>query len=212
MTSDHPLWLPDRPLLLASTSATRRRLLEEAGIPLETRRPNVDERAVETALTGPGDDDGMDASAIALQLARAKALAVSVLEPDRLVVGGDQTLALGKRRLHKPRDRDEALIQLRAMAAREHRLHAAFVLARHGHILAEAVDTARLSVRAYDDAFLARYLAVAGESVCESVGAYRLEGPGATLFDSVDGDYFTILGLPLMPLLAALRAEGALAG
>lgn len=201
-----PLWLADQPLLLASTSATRRSLIENAGVPVEVRRPNVDERVVEIAMGG----HKLGARGIAQQLARAKALAVSSLEPERLVVAGDQTLACGDILFHKPADLTQARQQLLQLSGRTHHLHSAFVLARHGHIVHEAVDTANLTMRVLSEAFLSRYLEQVGDAVTGSVGGYQLEGAGAGLFESISGDYFTILGLPLLPLLAALRAERVL--
>lgn len=212
MTTTHapkttPLWLPEKPLLLASTSATRRSLIESAGVPVEVRRPNVDEREAEMAMSG----NRIGARGIAQQLARAKALAVSALEPERLVVGGDQTLACGDILFHKPAGLAQALQQLQQLSGRTHQLYSAFALARHGRIVHEMVDTAHLTMRVLGEAFLTRYLAQVGEEVMNSVGGYQLEGAGASLFETISGDYFTILGLPLLPLLAALRAESALA-
>jgi septum formation protein len=129
----------------------------------------------------------------------------------RLVVGADQTLALGRRRFDKPSDRAAARAQLRALAGRTHELHAAVAVARGRDVLFEDVGIARLTMRALSEESLDRYLDAAGAAVTATVGAYQLEGLGVHLFERIDGDHFTILGLPLLPLLAYLRAEGSLA-
>src|SRR5215469_13000171 len=199
------LWLAAMPLVLASASAVRRTLLEAAGIPVEVRPAPIDERAIEAAAPGSAP------SAVAALLAREKALRVAADAPGRLVVGADQTLALGRHRFDKPADRAAARAQLQALAGRTHELHAAIAVARNGNVLFEHVGVARLTMRALSEAFLERYLDAAGAAVTASVGAYQLEGLGVHVFDRVDGDHFTILGLPLLPLLAYLRAEGSLA-
>jgi len=199
------LWLAATPLVLASASAVRRTLLEAAGIPVEARPAHIDERAIEAAAPSG------DPSAVAALLAREKALRVAADAPGRLVVGADQTLALGRHRFDKPADRAAARAQLQALAGRTHELHAAIAVARNGNVLFEHVGVARLTMRALSEAFLERYLDAAGAAVTASVGAYQLEGLGVHLFDRIDGDHFTILGLPLLPLLAYLRAEGSLA-
>jgi septum formation protein len=199
------LWLAAAPLVLASASAVRRHLLEAAGIPVEVRPASIDERAVE--VSAPSNSP----SAVAALLARTKALRVTVDLPDRLVVGADQTLALGHRRFDKPTNRAAARTQLQALAGRTHELHAAVAVARHGKVLFEHVAVARLTMRALTDEFLNRYIDTAGAAVTASVGAYQLEALGVHLFERIDGDHFTILGLPLLPLLAYLRAEGSLA-
>jgi septum formation protein len=199
------LWLAAAPLVLASSSAVRRQLLEAAGIPVEVRPARLDERAVETSA--PRDNP----SAVAALLARAKALRVAAEIPGRLVVGADQTLALGSRRFDKPADCAAARAQLQALAGRAHELHAAVAVARDEAVLFEHVAVARLTMRPLSDAFLDRYLAAAGGAVTASVGAYQLEALGVHLFERLEGDHFTILGLPLLPLLAYLRAEGSLA-
>jgi septum formation protein len=150
------------------------------------------------------------ASDIARALAAAKAISVSSLHRDRYVLAADQTLDCQGQRFHKPADRTEAATQLMQLAGRSHRLHSAFALARDGRILTEGEQSADLVMRAFDDAFVARYLALAGTGVLGSVGCYRLEGLGAQLFERIDGDHFTILGLPLLPVLTALRAQGCL--
>jgi septum formation protein len=199
------LWVVAAPLVLASGSAVRRQLLEAAGIPVEVRPASLDERAVEASA--PPDDP----AAIAALLARKKALHVAKDVPGRLVVGADQTLALGNRRFDKPADRAGARAQLQALAGRIHELHAAVAVARGAEVLFAHVAVARLTMRPLSDAFLDRYLDAAGAAVTASVGGYQLEALGVHLFERIEGDHFTILGLPLLPLLAYLRAEGSLA-
>jgi septum formation protein len=199
------LWLAPLPLVLASGSSVRRALLEAAGIPVEVRPASLDERAVEAGA--PSEDPG----AVAALLARAKALRVAAEVPGRLVIGADQTLALGRRRFDKPADRAGARAQLQALAGRTHELHAAIAVARGPDVLFAHVGVARLTMRPLTDAFLDRYLDAAGAAVTASVGAYQVEALGIQLFERIDGDHFTVMGLPLLPLLAYLRAEGSLA-
>ncbi len=199
------LWLAAAPLVLASKSAVRRALLEAAGIPIDAIPADIDERAVEAdAKTGRAE------TAAAL-LARAKALAVARQLPGRLVLGADQTLAFGSQRFSKPSDRNNAMAQLRALRGRTHELHSALALARDGKVMFEHHDMARLTMRSFSDEFLQDYLDAAGEGVAASVGGYQLEGPGIQLFKRIEGDYFTILGLPLLPVLNFLRRERYLA-
>ena len=198
------LWNPAHRLVLASGSATRRALLAGAGLPFETAKPEVDERAIEAA-TPDGSPEG-----VARALAAAKALDVSAKKPEALVIGADQVLALDGRLIHKSPDRAAARATLRALSGRTHRLVSAFALARGGALVAEDVEAARLTLRPLDDTALGRYLDLAGEGVLGSVGVYQWEGFGVHLFDRVEGDHSTILGLPMLKLLAALRAQGAL--
>jgi septum formation protein len=200
------LWLLDQPLVLASKSAARRAIIEAAGIPLEVAPADIDERAVE-ARTGTGTP--ADAAAL---LAREKARVASSRIKGRFVVGADQTLALGRARFTKPVDRDTAREQLRSLSGRTHELHSAVALARDGRVVSGHVDTARLTMRSLSERFLDAYLDAAGNSVTASVGGYQLEGLGSHLFEKIEGDYFTILGLPLFALLGFLRREGCLAG
>ena len=199
------MWLGDAPLILASQSRARQTLLGEAGIEFVAIPADIDERAVQqsAALVAPGD--------VAAHLAREKALAIAQSEPGRYVVGADQTLAVGATLFTKPTGRAEAAEQLRALAGRVHELHSAVVVARDGNILFEDVRVARMTMRQLSEAQIAAYLDGAGERVTTSVGAYQLEGLGVHLFERIDGDHFTILGLPLLPLLAFLRRQGLLA-
>jgi septum formation protein len=201
-----PLWRAAQPLVLASRSAPRRAMLEAAGFPVETSLPDLDERAVEAAA-GP-----LGPAAAAVLLAREKARAVARNKPGRLVVGADQTLALGQQRFDKPRDRAAARAQLMALSGNTHQLHSAVAVARSDEVLFDAVDTASLTMRGLSDAFLDAYFDAAGAAVLESVGAYQLEKFGIHLFERIEGDHFTILGLPLVKLIAFLRQHGSLAG
>ena len=199
-----PLWLGIEPLLLASASRVRQALLRNAGIALEVAPAAIDERAVEA--TSPSADP----AAVAALLAREKARAVECRHPGRLVLGADQVLAFGSRRLTKPVDRAAARAQLDALRGRTHALVCAVALVRDGAIVFEHVDAARLTMRAFSERFLDGYLDAVGEAATESVGAYQLEGLGVQLFDRIEGDYFTVLGLPLVPVLGFLRLHGYL--
>ncbi len=199
------LWQDDRPLVLASRSASRREMLEAAGIPVEICIPDVDERAIEEAAGTPSPPDA------AALLAREKAKAAARLMPGRIVVGADQTLAFESRRLNKPRDVAGAREQLMMLAGKTHYLHSAVALVQDETVLFDASDTASLTLRALSGAFLDRYLDAAGSAVLSSVGAYQLERTGIHLFERIDGNYFTILGLPLLQLLDFLRRHGSLA-
>ncbi len=195
-------------IILASGSPFRRKMLEDAGIAIEQVRPEIDERAVEDAVAG----SGLQASDLAQVLAEAKADAVSDVHRDALVIGSDQVLALGDEVLHKPADMEEARRRLLALSGRTHDLHSAVVLSRGGEAIWRHVSTARLTMRRLDPGFVGRHLAQVGPRALQSVGAYQIEGEGIQLFEAIEGDLFTIVGLPLLPLLAALRAEGAIDG
>jgi len=198
------LWLAPAPLILASQSTVRRALLEAAGIPVEARPAHLDERAIEQGVTGgPGE--------VALTLAREKARTVAAMSGNGIVVGCDQTLALGDRRFSKPADRTAARVQLLALRGKPHQLHSAVAVCRNGAVTFGHVAVARLTMRAFSESFLDRYLEAAGDAVIASVGAYQLERSGVHLFEKIEGDHFTILGLPLLPLLEHLRHEKALA-
>jgi len=188
-------------LILASSSPTRKALMEQAGLRFAVVPAAVDERALEAqALV-----DGADARDLAALLARAKAEAVSATQPDALVIGADQTLALGTELLHKPADMVDAARQLDHLAGKTHRLHAAVAMVRGGTLIWSDIETAELTMRAFSSEERDRILLAEGEAALASVGGYRLEGPSIQLFEKVVGDYFTILGLPLLPLLEALR-------
>jgi septum formation protein len=199
------LWLAGEPLVLASKSTARLALLAAAGIAVEVLPADIDERGIEASAPA------QDAGAAAAMLAREKARAVAAQRPGRLVLGADQTLALGARRFSKPADRAAAEEQLRSLRGKTHALHSALTLMRDGEVLFEHADTARLTMRNFSDKFLREYLDAAGETVTASVGGYQLEKPGIQLFERIEGDYFTILGLPLLPLLDFLRREHCLA-
>jgi len=188
-------------LILASQSRARQALLAGAGIAFEAIPADVDERAVQQAsgLSAPGEIAGL--------LAREKALSVSSQRPGKYVIGADQTLALGTRLFSKPSGRAQAAEQLIALAGRSHELHSAVAVALDGKILFAETITARMTMRPLAKTEIEAYLNEAGEAVTTSVGAYQLEGPGVHLFERIDGDHFTILGLPLLPLLAFLRSE-----
>lgn len=180
-------------------SEARRTMLANAGIAAELHDHGVDERAVQRGLP-----DAPPAS-VAAALAAAKATAVSGREPDALVIGADQTLDLDGRTLGKPEGRDAARRQLAEMAGRTHALHSAFAIARGGRVLSRQTRSARLTMRPLGPPEIDRYLERAGGGVLRSVGVYQLEGLGIRLFEKIEGDYFTILGMPLLPLLKSLR-------
>jgi len=198
------LWRGKSRLILASQSRARQALLTNAGIGFEAVTAEIDERAVQQAsgLSAPGE--------IASLLAREKARSVSARLSGKFVIGADQTLALGERLFSKPAGRAQAAEQLRALAGRSHELHSAVAVARDGKILFEAAAIARMTMRRLGEAEIDVYLNEAGDAVTSSVGAYQLEGLGVHLFERIEGDHFTILGLPLLPLLAFLRSEGLL--
>jgi septum formation protein len=199
------LWRADRPLVLASKSSVRHALLREAGIPVEVAPADIDERAIEqqAALADP--------AAVAAMLAREKAKAVAAAFPGRLVLGADQTLALGTLRFSKAANRTAARTQLEALRGRTHELHSAIALVRGSEVLFEHCEAARLAMRDFSDAFLDAYLHAMGATVTTSVGGYQLEKTGIQLFERVEGDHFVVLGLPLMALLRYLRQAGWLA-
>jgi septum formation protein len=199
------LWRGKDALILASQSSARQTLLANAGIAFVAVPADIDERAVQQAsgLTTPND--------IAALLAREKALWVSSRQPGKYIIGADQTLALGDRLFSKPAGRAQAAEQLRGLAGRAHQLHSAVAVARDGKILFAEISMACMTMRALAEAEIAAYLDAAGEAVTSSVGAYQLEGLGVHLFERIEGDHFTILGLPLLALLAFLRSERLLA-
>ncbi len=192
-------------IVLASKSAARRAVLEGAGVRFEAVVAGVDEEAVKATLLS----EGAGPREIADVLAEQKALAVSRGRPD-YVIGADQTLDLGGELHDKAETMDAARERLKALRGRPHKLHSAVVVAKDGAAIWRELATATLTMRDFSDAFLETYLAEEGEAALGSVGCYRLEGPGAQLFSKIEGDYFAILGLPLLGLLEALRQEGAL--
>jgi septum formation protein len=199
------LWLAEEPLVLASRSKIRQTLLQAAGIPVDIRPADLDERGLEAnaAEAEPG--------AVAALLAREKAVSVGKLDPGRLTLGADQVLALGNERFAKPADRAAARAQLRALRGRTHELHSAIAFVQNTKVLFEHVGVARLTMRDFTERCLDDYLDAVGHAANASVGGYQLEGLGIQLFERVDGDYFTVLGLPLLDALGFLRRQGCLA-
>ena len=199
------LWLANAPLVLASQSSARRMLLTAAGVSVEAHPADLDERGLEAAAVR------QSVGAVAALLAREKAIAVEREYSSRLTLGADQTLSLGGERFAKPANREAARSQLRALRGRTHELPSAIAFVQHGAVLFEHVGVARLTMRTFSDRFLDLYLDAAAEAVTASVGAYQVESLGIQLFERVDGDYFTVLGLPLMEALQFLRRLGCLA-
>jgi septum formation protein len=200
-----PFWLADEPLVLASKSAIRHAILRDARIPVAVEPADIDERGIEQRSAKE------DAGELAAVLACEKARTVAARFPGRLVLGADQTLALGERRFSKPADRAGARRQLAALRGQTHELHSAVALVRGSSVLFEHREVARLTMRSFSDEFLEAYLDAAGTAVTASVGGYQLEKVGIQLFEHIQGDHFTILGLPLVPLLEYLRTAGWLA-
>ncbi len=197
-------------LILASASGVRRKLLADAGLHFEAVDSLVDEGAVKAGFAN-GDKSPEEATdALALALAEAKALAVSAANGDALIIGADQILSCKGRRYDKPKDMAEARRNLTEFRGSPHILHSGLVLARSGKVIWRHTARATLTMRDFSDAFLDHYLAEAGERVMKSVGCYQLEGPGVQLFEKIEGDYFSILGLPMLPLLSQLRREGVI--
>jgi septum formation protein len=198
------IWRGPQPLILATQSRARKMLLSNAGISFDAAPADIDERSIQknSGLSAPGEIAGL--------LAREKALFVSGQNPGRYVVGADQTLALGNRLFSKPAGRVQAVDQLRLLAGQTHELHSAVAVARDGKILFSEVSIAHMTLRPLSGEEIRTYLDAAGDAVTTSVGAYQLEGLGVHLFERIEGDHFTILGLPLLPLLAFLRGQGLL--
>lgn len=196
------------PLILASSSPFRRMLMDNAGLTFEAYPASIDERAIEAPLA----QSGASPQEVALALAQAKALDVARHHPEAIVLGSDQTMSLGDRVYHKPAHRAEAKTHLLSLSGKTHQLNSAIVLARGSEILWRHVSEARLTVRDLSDSFVEAYLDRVGDKALQSVGAYQLEGEGVQLFSAIEGDYFTIIGLPLLPLLAELRRLGVIHG
>lgn len=188
-------------LVLASKSPYRAQLLKNVGLDVESFPSDVDERTVEAPLLAadlePGD--------VAEILAQAKATNISEKHPDAYVIGCDQTLSLEGELLHKPADMEEARHRLLQMSGKTHQLNSAIVLIRNGEVLWSHVEIAKMKMRKLDPGFIGRHLAEVGEIALTSVGAYQIEAEGLQLFEEISGDYFTIMGLPLLPLLSELR-------
>jgi len=190
-------------LILASASPARQTVLKNAGLAFNSLPADINERAAEEPLlrSGAGVDD------LAQALAMIKASHVSELRPVDLVIGADQTLELQGKRLTKPADMAAARRQLLKLAGKPHHLHSALACCLGGEVIWQHMETVTLTMRPLTPQEIGRYLANAGETVLTSVGAYQIEGPGIQLFEKIDGDYFAILGLPLLPLLAFLRTR-----
>ena len=190
-------------IILASTSVTRRTILTNAGVSFEARSPAVDESTIKASNPGVSPEE------LAEMLAAAKALAIDASE-QMLVIGADQVLSVPPYVLDKPKDVSDAAHQLKMLRGQSHRLVSSVTIARAGSIIWQHTDHADLKMRNFSDEFLQQYLLAVGDRALSSVGAYQIEGLGAQLFESIRGDYFTVLGLPLLPLLDLLRSEGAL--
>lgn len=195
-------------IILASGSAARRMLLDNAGIAFGVVRPEIDERAVEEAV----ENSGVTPSELATILAEAKADEVSLRHPEALVIGADQTMALDDQLFHKPADMADARRHLLALSGRTHELHSAVVVAQAGITIWRHVDTARLTMRDLSPEFIGRHLSAVGDAALQSVGGYQIEARGIQLFERIEGSHFTIVGLPLLSLLAFLRERGAIDG
>lgn len=199
------IWRGVQPLILASQSLARRELLANAGITFDAMPADIDERGIQqkSGLKAPGE--------IAALLAERKAAFISLRHPGRYVLGADQTLALGDRMFSKPAGREQAAEQLATLAGRTHELHSALAVVCDGATLFSNVSVAHMTMRKLDDVAINAYLDAVGDKVTTSVGAYQLEGLGVHLFELIEGDHFTILGLPLLPLLSFLRGEEMIA-
>ena len=195
-------------LVLASSSPFRHMLMQNAGLAFEAHAAHIDERAVEAPL----ERQGATPDAVALVLAKAKAKEVSDRFPACFVIGSDQTMSLGPQTFHKPKDMADAANHLGVLSGKTHRLNSAIAIAYDGDIVWEHVSHAELTMRSLDADFIQRHLMRVGEKALASVGAYQLEGEGLQLFSRIEGDYFTILGLPMLPLLEKLRELGAIDG
>jgi len=193
-------------VVLASGSRFRAAMLDAAGIAVAVDAPAVDEAAVKAAMRA----QGADAAEAAEALAAMKAQQVSRRWPGALVIGADQMLECGGIWFDKPADLAQARETLRDLRGRAHELVTAVCVVRDGLVLWHHIARARLTMRDFSDAFLESYLRKTGAATCDSVGAYQLEGPGAQLFSRIEGDHFTIIGLPLLPLLDFLRGHGVI--
>ena len=201
-------WTQPEPLVLASGSAARAQMLGGAGLSFEIIKPEVDERALEAPLR----EESAGGAVIAGALAIAKAREVSLRHRSRYVLGGDQTLQIGDELLSKPEGRAGARAHLQMLSGRLHQLHSAAVLVRDGEVLLQVADVASLTMRSLSEAFIEAYLDAAGEAIFGSVGAYQIEGLGVHLFERVEGEHATIMGLPLSSLIKGLRGLSLLRG
>ena len=195
-------------IILASTSPFRLKMLRDAGLSVDAVPSDIDERAVDATLK----DTGVTPAEVADILAEAKAVSVSESHPDAVVIGADQTLSLDDQIFHKPADMEGARRHLLALSGKTHELNSAVVIARAGVPIWRTVSVARMTMRKLDPAFIGRHLSHVGPKALQSVGAYQIEGEGIQLFEKIEGDHFTIVGLPLLPLLAALRDQGVIDG
>jgi septum formation protein len=193
-------------LILASSSPFRRMLLQNAGLSFDAHPAHIDERAIEAPL----ESRGASPDEVALVLAKAKGDEVSRRFPGMMVIGSDQTMSLGDRVFHKPKDMADAANHLAVLAGKTHRLNSAVSITRDGEVLWDHVSHAFLTMRELSADFISGHLDRVGERALSSVGAYQLEGEGIQLFEKIDGDYFTIIGLPMLPLLQKLRELGAI--
>ncbi len=197
------------PLILASTSKTRARLLESAGLAFICEAPGLDEAAMRQAVSG---ERALDPHDVAEVLARAKAEAVSELAQGAYVIGADQVLAFENQIVSKPADMAAARKQLLDLNGKTHQLHTSVAVATGGETKWAQTDVTTLTMRKLTPEFIGHYLAAAGDAVLASVGAYQIESIGIQLFENIEGDFFSILGLPLLPLLDTLRREGVIEG
>lgn len=197
------------PLILASSSKSRAKLLEAAGLAFIVEPPGLDESAMRQAVAG---GEALAPHDVAEVLARAKAEAVSEVAPKAHVIGGDQVLAFGDVIMSKPESMEAARRQLLDLSGKTHTLHTSIAVATNGETIWADTTVAILTIRKLSPEFIGRYLAAAGEELLSSVGAYHIESIGVQLFEKIDGDYFSILGLPLIPLLDTLRREGVIEG
>lgn len=195
-------------LILASKSPFRAMLMRNAGLDFAQEAAGVDERTIEQTMAG----SGITPEDLAMILAEAKAQSVSAKRPDALVIGSDQTLSLGDQVFHKAENMEEARHRLLQLQGRTHQLNAGVVIARKGETVWRHVSVARLTMRSLTPEFIGRHLARTGDKVLGSVGCYQFEGEGLQLFEKIEGDYFTIVGLPMLPLLTELRHLGAIDG
>jgi len=195
------MWRDNESLVLASGSAARQHILRQMAIPITVSPADIDERAVSS---------GARITEVAPLLALEKACAVSAKFPARMVLGADQTLVLGGDIFHKPMSRAQALSQLEALRGQTHELHSAAAIVKDGEVLFETLEVARLTMCDFSDVFAAAYLDLVGEAIFSTVGVYQIEALGGHLFEKIDGDPFTIQGLPLLPLLGFFRAAGVL--